>query len=755
MNPAYFYKLYHYGNTLATANMYAEILINRKAKSLDRLFTYEIPDALKEKIFPGSIVSVPLGKGEAEGFVIRITETCQLPYGTTIKSITGALAEESAWRKEMQDIIIWMRDYYGCSFLEAVNAALPSHFSTEDGKVKMGAGLKKEILIKVISRDPSAIGKNALRQRRIFEEILEAGKGEVIKTGQMPLAQLRILESKGLIRLEESFSEQSGGKHFEPLEKDPSFALSPDQEKALSEITDLMQSGKASGALLLGVTGSGKTVVYMEAIEKALSMGKNAIVLVPELSLTAQFAGIYRSRFGEQVAILHSGLSDSVRGSEWRRIMRGEARVILGARSAIFAPISDLGIIIIDEEHENAYKQENSPRYHARHVAVKRAASNGCLLLLGSATPSFETYLRAVSGGYRLIELPKRISGNTPEIKVIDMKMPWNRNKEGMISPFLAKKIGKALKEGHQAILFINRRGFFNYLFCEDCGKIITCPNCDIALRFHKSPPSLKCHYCGYSKTPDDECPSCRSLNLKPGGGGTQRIEDEIHSLFPEARILRMDRDSVSKRDSAETIYRSFKNGEADILIGTQMIAKGFDFPNVSLSAVVLADTSFAMPDFRAPEKTHQLLMQVCGRAGRRLEESLCVIQTYDPEHPAIKASLSGNFNFFCLNELNARKEFGYPPYNHLVRIVFQSQDSELCSRYAKKFSELFECADGEVKTGPALCPIGRINGIFRMQLNIKCRNVPAVTAKYRAISERLKNKFVSSFIDADSTSFL
>lgn len=735
--------------------LYAETIINLRARAVDRLFTYEVPESLAGSVGSGSIVSVPFGNRTETAFVVRISGERPVDGSISLRRINGVISETAAWQKEMQSLIIWLHEYYGCTLIEAVNTVLPASFSISGGAVRMGAGLKTGTIIRVLDRDPSVISKTATRQMSVFNAILSSGADAVRRTGDMPMEALRALEKRGLISIELVQEEARGGTGAGPRVEGDGPELTGEQSAALSRIRELMDSGRPSGALLFGVTGSGKTIVYMEAISHALKTGKNAVVLVPELSLTAQFTSLYRRRFGDDVAILHSGLAAGERAAEWRRLMRGEARIALGARSAIFAPLENIGVIIIDEEHEGAYKQDSSPRYHARHVAVKRAAANSCLLLLGSATPSLESYSRASFGGYELLSLTKRASGNAPEMKVIDMRKPWNRNGDSMFSPFLAKCVAATVREGRQALLFINRRGFFNYLFCEDCGKIMRCPNCDISLRHHSNPPLLRCHYCGYSRRPDDVCPTCGGIRIKASGGGTQRIEDEIERVAPGARTLRMDRDSVSRGRGAEEIYRAFRNGEADILVGTQMIAKGFDFPNVSLSAVVLADTSFSMPDFRSPEKTLQLLMQVGGRAGRHLDKSLFVIQTYDPEHPAIKTALSGDFKSFCKRELIERREFGYPPYNHLVRIVFQSESLEDCAEHAKRFAEMYECGENETKTGPAACPIGRIRNTYRIQLNIKCRNVPSVTAKYNRITEALKSRTVHSYIDPDSCSFL
>lgn len=736
--------------------MYAQTVVNLKVRSIDRLFSYSIPEKLEERAVPGAIAAVPFGKRILPAFIFKLSDELPcLPEGTALKSIEDILLDASSCRKEIVYLAQWLHDYYGCSFIDAVKTVIPPCFYFTRGSFLKN---RKKIIIRLIETDQRQVSlrlAGSPRQAELADRLFNLGETRILRDSSMPLSLLYELEKKGIIGLEDSplpILPAEARRSLRPyVELEPSL----EQKAAFEKAASLIDGGRPAGVLLYGAPGSGKTLVYLKLIDYALSKGKTALVLVPELSLMAQFADIYRSRFGDAVAFLHSSLSNGERVGEWRRILNGDAKIVLGTRSAVFAPLKDIGVIIIDEEHEPAYKQDSSPRYHARHVAVKRAAMNNSVLVLGTATPSLETYFRAKYGGYALLYLSKRVSGYRPKLKIIDMRRSFSRKEGALLSPWLLKRLDQTLKAGLQALLFINRRGFFRYLFCADCGKRITCPNCAVTLKLHKNPSVLKCHYCAYEDVPPDFCESCGSFNIVPEGGGTQRLEDEIKREFPGARVLRMDRDTVSAKHSAEKIYDAFRNNEADILIGTQMITKGFDFPNVALSAMVLADAAFSMPDFRAQERAWQLMVQVAGRAGRKLAGAEFAAQTYDPLHPALRALSASNPESFYNNELADRKELGYPPFGHLVRILFLSKDKIICSNYAEAFAKEFFLSEEEDLLGPSPCPVEKIKNYYRVHIYIKCRNVIKIVEQYRKISEKMSSADVNSIIDSDPLSYL
>lgn len=732
--------------------IYATVATDLEFRGLDTLFYYKIPTSLQEKISVGTLVTIPFGKSFRKGIVTALYENDDtVPKDITIKYISSISSSATKWLEQGIKIAVWMHDYYGCPYTDSLLTVLPFYFS------KSIKNEKKQMTLKLICFDFDLISeklKRSEKQREIIEVLKNAPHNEVLRDPVMDINSLRALEKKGFIQI-------CYGTEYRPPselkrdidETDIDIKLTEQQQNALDKIKSLIDLEKPNGVLLQGVTGSGKTQVYINCIKYVLSKGRNAIILVPELSLTAQFADIYRREFGNLMAFIHSAMSLSEKSDELRRIANGEARVVLGARSAIFSPLENVGLIIIDEEHDQAYKQESSPKYHARHIAIKRSLFDNSVIVFGSATPSLESYVRAYNGNYSLVSMTSRASGNFPTVKIIDMRMPYNRIKDSMFTVPLVRKISQVLESKHQVILLINRRGFFNYLFCSDCGYVFSCPSCDISLRFHQSPPRLLCHYCDHEEEVPDVCPECGGLNITSFGGGTQRTEEEIKNFFPNARVLRLDRDIASHKNSASEIYDKFKNCEADILVGTQMASKGFDFSNVELVAVMFADFSFSMPDFRACEKSWQLFMQSAGRAGRHLSRSYFYLQTYNPCNPSVMA-INGRAEDFFKSELIERKEFSYPPFMHLIRIVFSNENSELCEKIANDFSTFFNFED-EIKLGPSQCPIFKIKDLYRFQLYIKTKNVLSSVSKYRDVLSKLDCKNVNISIDVDSYSFL
>ncbi len=483
--------------------------------------------------------------------------------------------------------------------------------------------------------------------------------------------------------------------------------------------------------LLHGVTGSGKTEVYLRAIQEVLAKGKEAIVLVPEISLTPQMTSRFKARFGPLVAVMHSALSSGEKYDEWRKIRRGEVKVVVGARSAIFAPFENIGIIILDEEHEGTYKQEDTPRYHAREVAIKRAEYYNCPVILGSATPSLESYARATKGVYTLLTLMKRAKNQAlPEVAIVDMRKELKSGNRSMFSVALAEALRKRLEAGEQSILFLNRRGFSSFVLCRDCGTTVECPNCDISLTYHRANERLKCHYCGHEERVPLICPECESEHIRFFGTGTQKVEEEIANLFPEARVIRMDVDTTRRKGSHERLLRQFSEGKADILLGTQMIAKGLDFPNITLVGVLAADTTLHLADFRAAEKTFQLMTQVSGRAGRHELPGEVFIQTYSPEHYAIELAKEHHYEPFYNLEMAARRQYGYPPFYFVTLIQFTHEDVLKVADYASRAATFLQSnlSPDTVIIGPTAAAISRVNNRYRYQCLLKYKKEPKLT---------------------------
>ncbi|HLG28472.1 MAG TPA: primosomal protein N', partial [Paenisporosarcina sp.] len=550
---------------------------------------------------------------------------------------------------------------------------------------------------------------------------------DVLKSLHTSNAVLQGVLEKGAatLELEEVYRDPYADRTIDVSKK---HSLTNEQHLALSEIIHSYDQHKAATFLLHGITGSGKTEVYLQAIERSLMDQKEAIVLVPEISLTPQMTNRFKERFGSLVAVLHSGLSTGEKYDEWRKIKRGEVKVVVGARSAIFAPFQNIGLIILDEEHEGTYKQDDSPRYHARDVAIWRSEYHHCPVILGSATPSLESYARAKKGNYSLLTLSKRPREQAlPEVSVIDMREQLKNGNRSMFSLELAVAIRLRLEKGEQMVLFLNRRGHSSFVLCRDCGTVVECPNCDISMTYHRHQERIKCHYCGEESQVPNSCPQCSSEHIRFFGTGTQKVEEEIARFFPTARVLRMDVDTTRKKGSHEHILKMFGDGKADILLGTQMIAKGLDFPNITLVGVLSADTTLHLADFRAAEKTFQLLTQVSGRAGRHDKKGEVVVQTYTPEHYAIQFAKYHDFISFYNQEMMNRKQFAYPPFTFVVLIQITHEDVLMTAEYAHKAANwLRENLSNTAEIiGPTASSISRVQNRYRYQCLIKYKKEP------------------------------
>lgn len=502
--------------------------------------------------------------------------------------------------------------------------------------------------------------------------------------------------------------------------------LTPAQQDALQSVVHGLNKNEKRVMLLHGVTGSGKTEVYLQAVRAAVDAGKQAIMLVPEIALTPQMETRVVTRFGGRVAVLHSRLSDGERSEAWRRMRDGGADIALGARSAVFAPFNRIGLIILDEEHEFSYKQEDNPKYHTREVAIQRANHHGAVVLLGSATPSVESYYHAQQKHYTLLTLPQRVEQRLlPEISIVDMREELKRKNRTVFSNALREAITDRLRQGQQSIILINRRGFSTFVLCRDCGLVLRCPHCSVSLTYHATDHTLRCHYCLYRRPTPDVCPVCQSRHIRYFGAGTQKIEDELRRSFPAARILRMDTDTTTRKDSHREILEKFERGEADILLGTQMIAKGLDYPNVTLVGIISADMALNLPDFRAGERTFQLLTQAAGRAGRGDVPGQVIVQTYDPDNYSIQAVKEQDYKNFFQREIVERRELCYPPFHYLIKIVVSGEDErEVIQRVQNMMERAKYNAEKRLITlellGPAPAPLGRIKRLFRWQLFLK-----------------------------------
>ncbi|NQF14077.1 primosomal protein N' [Brevibacillus sp. HB1.3] len=567
---------------------------------------------------------------------------------------------------------------------------------------------------------------------------------------------LKSLEAKGWIAIEqvEVYRDPYANRRFQDKQK-PVFT--PLQEAVLTPILQSIESGIYASYLLHGVTGSGKTEVYLEAIERTLEKGREAIFLVPEISLTPQMVERFKARFGADVAVLHSALSQGERYDEWRKIIRKQVKVVVGARSAIFAPFRNVGLIVIDEEHESSYKQEETPRYHAREVALWRAKENQGVLVMGSATPALETYALATRGRYELLRMPERVGNRPmPEVHVVDMREELQAQNRSMFSRKLHEMIADRLAKEEQMVIFLNRRGFSTFVMCRSCGYTMRCIHCDISLTYHKTNHTARCHYCGYTIAQPKHCPECQSEHIRFFGTGTQKVEAELAKLFPGIRVIRMDVDTTSRKGSHEELLNKFRSGQGDVLLGTQMIAKGLDFPRVTLAGIIAADTSLHLPDFRAAEKTFQLLTQVGGRAGRHELDGDVVIQTYTPEHYSIVHATKHDYPAFYQDEMMQRRRTGYPPYFRLVLITFSHEEVPVVIRGAHTMADYLRqrLAQTTILLGPVASPIARVKDRFRFQIMLKYRDEPQLSdllaQATAAFEEWNKQQKVLMTIDVD-----
>ena len=613
----------------------------------------------------------------------------------------------------------WIADYYLGSLGQVLEGILPAG-------VRGKAGTRETTLFSVSTKVAAKITRLELPEKQLRALTLLAASAKPLAMRQLmaraecTAAPISALRKKGLL---ESHVERLDTDHLleEVVERSFPLTLNPDQAAALTTIQQALDSRQQETLLLHGVTGSGKTEVYIQAIEKVVSFGRQAIVLVPEISLTPQTVGRFRERF-DRVAVLHSHQSDVQRHREWKRIARGEVQVVVGARSAIFAPTPHLGLVVIDEEHETSFKQDSVPRYHAREVALRRTSEEKIPLLLGSATPSLESWQAAQSGRYRLVSMPSRVLNlGLPSVRAVDLREEAHRRGGyGALSRPLCQAMEVSLKEGGQIMLMLNRRGFSTHVQCPACGFVLKCPSCDVSMVFHRQANHVACHWCDHREAPPTHCPDCKDANIRFGGFGTQKLEAEVQARFPKSSVLRMDTDTMRRPGSHEVALDAFRRGEVQILLGTQMIAKGLDFPNVTLVGVINADTALHWPDFRASERTFHLVTQVAGRTGRGKQGGRVLVQTLSPDHPAIVAAMKHDYQSFATQELPEREMLGYPPFGRLGRIVVRGPKEPIAQAVAENLAEAVRQAEGVQVMGPAPCPLAKLRDNFRFHLIIK-----------------------------------
>lgn len=786
--------------------MIAKVIVDIPSKSVDFTFDYIIPSKLQSMVQVGMRVIVPFGPRTIQGYVMQVTDKpddnidiAKLKEIKEIQDIKPELTEELIQLTE------WYNNYFVTKRISMLEVMLPSAIKAKYTKVfsivdvdavpeelkvkfdKDGQYPYKEaqynddlgqivpLLKQGVVSEMTLLSQNISKKKQRAVSIIEGfDYDSVLNSLEKSKKQyelyayllderhhtvlLKDLEEMGFSKssidtlMRKGFVEKYDAiverDPFETrvFEQDQKQQLTYDQQEAYKSILESIQAHRQRTYLLHGVTGSGKTEVYLQTIEEVLKSGRQAMMLVPEIALTPQMVLRFKRRFGDEVAVLHSGLSKGERYDEWQKIRDGKASVSVGARSSVFAPFKNLGMIIIDEEHESSYKQEDYPRYQARDIAQWRSQYHQCPLILGSATPSLETYARAEKGVYELLSLPNRVNQQAlPEIEIVDMRTELSSGNRSMFSEQLRKAIQQRLDKKEQIVLFLNRRGYASFMLCRDCGHVPQCPNCDISLTYHKSTDQLKCHYCGHQEVPPNKCPNCESEHIRQVGTGTQRVEELLQEAFQEARIIRMDVDTTSRKGAHEKLLDDFGAGKGDILLGTQMIAKGLDFPNITLVGVLNADTMLNLPDFRASERTYQLLTQVSGRAGRHEKEGEVIIQTYNPEHYAIKDVQANDYTAFFNKEMNYRKMGKYPPYFFLINFTIAHKEMKKVMEASKHIHKILlqHLTDKALVLGPSPAALSRINNEYRFQILVKYKSEPALHEALKYLDDYYHDQYL------------
>ena len=738
---------------------YINVAINLPVKNLFKQFTYAVPPQL-DHVDVGWRVVVPFGYQTVEGFVTSLAAAAPAEY--ECKEILATLDTRPWFDAEMLATANWLSEYYLCSPAEAMRLFIPGKTSIKRQAVYNDEGkliaydyenklkIKTRICFVVTKAGREALvayNKRLRAQMHALEVLAEAERplsGEELASVQVSAATLRILCEKGWSeRSEQRVLRNSYANRTELKE---SLHLTDEQRQAVEAIGSAITEPHQETFLLQGITGSGKTEVYLRVAAQAMEAGKQVLLLVPEIALTAQIVKRFQGWFGDEVAVAHSKLSQNERADVWYKMRTNSAKLLIGVRSAVFAPFSDLGLIIIDEEHESSYKQDERPNYHARTVALKRAQLSGIPVVLGSATPDLESFYKARQGTYTHLRLLQRANGSMlPHVEIADMRLELQR---GNKSAALNDALLQTAVQGEQAIVLLNRRGFSTFVMCRDCGESIVCPHCAVALVYHSAGEAMRCHYCGNTAPIPDECPNCHSRRIRFFGTGTQKAEAEIAEL-PEIRILRMDQDSTVKKFAHEDILKSFSSGEYNVLLGTQMVAKGHDIPNVTLVGILSADSTLNLPDFRASERTFALLTQAAGRAGRGDRAGHVVLQTYDPDNPVIKLAATQDYDTFAASELEIRQELGYPPYTEILKITVLDKEEVRGSSLAQRIVNFLQTLQLEhpeqelLVLGPFPAIVAKVRDLYRMNILVKCPQMePVKRALWNSEFKECRNVF-------------
>ncbi|NBO90821.1 MAG: primosomal protein N' [Planctomycetia bacterium] len=707
--------------TTEAPTLFAEVVFDRP---LDHAFTYGVPTDLAPLVAVGKRLKVPFGRGDRGivGFCVGVTTT--VPE-RKVKPILEVLDDDALLTDPLLRLTRWMADYYLCAWGQVLNAVVPAGARQQAGSIR-------RVFVEPVP-DIEMPPKLSPRQTAALVALREVGKPVEVRLLLRKVGCgagiVKALLERGLIRrvvrrVDRETQAPDDCEITGPL------TLNDEQAHVVETLRPALHRGGFKPFLLYGVTGSGKTEVYLRAIEEVVARGKQALVLVPEISLTPQTVRRFAGRFGD-VAVLHSHLGDAERGVHWRRVQTGQARVVVGARSAVFAPTRELGLIVIDEEHETSFKQDSTPRYQGRDVAVMRARIEDVPIVLGSATPSLESWHNAQRGAYTLLSLPRRVASRPlPPVRLLDMRhMPVRRGRPSALSDPLLESMRKALSQGGQVMLLLNRRGFATHVHCPACGHVESCRFCDLALTYHKQRDTMVCHYCSFEQEPAQNCPACGRSAIRYQGLGTEKLEAELQELFPAQVVRRMDSDTMRKPGSHARTLAAFRRGEIHILLGTQMIAKGLDFPNVTLVGVINADMGLHIPDFRSGERTFQLLSQVSGRAGRGPRGGCVYVQTFNPEHPAIRLAATHDYALFVAEELEHRREHAYPPYQRLARIIVRGMDEEAARQFSETLANAFTetiarfplTEPAAVRLlGPAETPVFRLQGYYRFHFQLQ-----------------------------------
>ena len=720
--------------------MYVDVLVEIKNKHVDKTFTYKVPKSLEADVEVGKRVVVPFGKMTLEGYILNRKDQSDIET----KEILEVIDEEPVLNVEMMTLGTFVQEKTLASLSACYGAMLPKAL-----KAKKSVTLSK----KMVSYLKLAMGYEEIyakltndSQKRILELFQQEDLVLKKEANKISASAVKTMLKKEYI---EQLEEEVYRYQLKEVEKEAKKIFTPAQEKAYQKIKEELNTEKVF--LLHGVTGSGKTEVYLQLIEDVLNSGKTALVLVPEISLTSQLTERFHKRFGNNIAVLHSGLSDAERYDEWRKILREEVSIVIGARSAVFAPLKNIGIIIMDEEHSESYKQENNPRYHALDIAKKRAETHHCPVILGSATPSLSSMARAIKGVYQYVPLLERANQKKlPNILIVDMALEV-QNRHPILSRELECKIIEKLNKNEQVMLLLNRRGHSTTITCSNCGYTYRCPHCDISLTYHKSSNQLRCHYCGYTKYKDDRCPNCHEDALNYLGLGTEKLEEYLGNVFPTARIIRMDRDSTTTKGMHEKIITDFYDHKYDILLGTQMVSKGLDFPHVSLVGILNADASLNIPDYRSNERTFSLLCQASGRAGRKDTTGEVIIQTFYPDNFIMQCVKEQNYQKFCKYELNIRKTLKYPPFYYLCNLTIRSKDYEEAVKEARKAKEFLETKLDKTSLllGPTTANMFLVNKVYHFEILIKYKSDEKLISALKELDEMcLLNSKIALDID-------